>query len=418
MVWIDVLNLRAISLFLHRFSSILFRMHGGAATSYPDTVAIPQRVTAMLRLSRPSLLRLFLTLFFMSFLAACNRPKGEEVETFEEKFTPVTIAVIESRPLPLIVESVGRVAANREVTLATEVSGVVKDYSADIGDRVDEGTDLAIIDPRDYQLALKEARANLSASRARLEAATKAHERSKALLPQKAISSDTFDKSEAEYKTYEAAVSQIQATVDIAEERLKKTRISTPFKGVIAERLIEKGQTVGIGTPVMTLVDLDTVRVRIHAAESDYVCVDRNDPVLVTLEAFPERPFKGRIDRIGVKADERTNTFAIEILIENPELLIKAGMSARVRITTGVIPNAILIPQSTVLYREERREVFVVGKDGQADLRSIRLGRAEGSLIQVLEGLKPGERLILSGGQYLKPGDKITISNPVQAVAP
>ena len=372
----------------------------------------------MLRLSRPSLLGLFLTLFWVGFLAACNGPKGEESETFEERSTPVTVAVIESRPLPLIVESVGRVAANREVTLATEVGGVVKDYSVDIGDRVDEGTGLVIIDPRDYELALKEARANLSASRARLEAASNAYERAKALLPQKAISSDAFDKSEAEYKTCEAAVSQIQAMVEIAEERLKKTRIRAPFKGVIAERLIEKGQTVGIGTPVMTLVDLDTVRVRIHTAESDYVCMDRDDPVLVTLEAFPERPFKGRIDRIGVKADERTNTFAIEILIENPELIIKAGMSARVRITTSVIPDAILIPQSTVLYREERREVFVVGKDERADLRSIKLGRAEGSLIQVLEGLKPGERLILSGGQYLKPGDKITISNPGQVVAP
>ena len=150
---------------------------------------------------------------------------------------------------------------------------------------------------------------------------------------------------------------------------------------------------------------------QIHLTESDYISVDQDDPVLVTLEAFPEKEYTGKIDRIGVKADERTNTFDVEILIENADLMLKAGLTGRVRITADIIPNAVLIPQSAVLYREKTREVFIVDTNNRAQSRVIKLGRTEGSQIQVLEGLTPGDRLIVTGGQYLEPGDKITITS-------
>jgi RND family efflux transporter MFP subunit len=356
-----------------------------------------------------SLLGAILCLSLILFISACTQSETEEKKPIEDKAVPVKVLDIETQDLPLIVESVGRLTANREVTLAAEVGGVVKEYKADVGDRVETSQLLVRIDPRDYQLALREAKANLAAGRARLDASSKTFERSKALLPQKVISSDAFDKNEAEYKTAKATLAQIKAMVDVAIENVNKTRITAPFEGLVAKRLIEKGQTVGVGTPVMTLVDLDTVRVAIHMAECDYVCVDPDDPVLVTVEAFPEKSFKGRIDRIGVKGDERTNTFDVEILLDNPGLTLKAGLSARVRITTDVIPDTILIPQSTVLYREDRREVFVVGQGLLAELRTVKLGRTRGSLVQILEGLDSGDRLIVSGGQYLKSGDKLIL---------
>ncbi|MBU2499183.1 MAG: biotin/lipoyl-binding protein, partial [Proteobacteria bacterium] len=163
----------------------------------------------MSRISRKSLLGLCLFFFFMSFLTACHQPQGEEAENPTEKPVPVKVVEIGSHDLLLTVESVGRVAANREVTLSTEVGGVVKDYFADVGDRVKTEQPLVSIDPLDYRLALREAQANLAAAQARLEAATKAYARSKALLPKKAISLDTFDKYEAEYKSCKAALSQI-----------------------------------------------------------------------------------------------------------------------------------------------------------------------------------------------------------------
>ena len=346
----------------------------------------------------------------MAFGLSCSPSNDKENKVPPKKPVPVVVMEIKTQDFPLIIESAGRLAANREVTLAAEVGGVVEACLTDMGDKVKSGQVLVCISPVDYELGLKEANANLRAVQARLDAATKTYKRSEALMPQKVISEDFYEKSKMEYKAAQAALAQAQAMVDIAKERVRKTEIVAPFSGLVAERKVEHGQTVAAGLPVVTVVDLDYVRVKIHLAESDYIRVDKNDPVVVTFEAYPEKQYIGKIDRIGVKADEKTNTFDVEILIENPDLKLKAGLTGRVRITSDVIPNAILIPQGAVLYKEKTREVFVADSNNRAQPREIKLGRTKGSQIQVLEGLVPGDRLIVTGGQYLSSGDKITIT--------
>ena len=345
----------------------------------------------------------------LSVLPACSKPAEGEAKP-KKKPVPVRVVELKARDLPVIVESVGRLAANREVTLAAEVGGVAAAYKADVGQRVKAGQTLILIDPVDFRLALSEARANQAAAQARLDAAAKTYNRSKNLLPRKVISTDTFEKSEAEYKAALANVARAKALVNIARERYSKTRIRAPFDGLVAARSVEIGQTVAPGQPLMSLVDLDTMRVKVSLAERDYVHLDRKDPVRVTIEAFPDREFPGRIDVIGIKADPRTNTFGAEVLVNNPDLILKAGLTARVRLTVSTIPGAVMVPQSAVLYREDRQEVFVVGPDNRAELRRVKLGRAVGSAIRITEGLAPGDRLVVTGQQYLKPTDRVIVS--------
>lgn len=355
----------------------------------------------------------------LNLLLSCS-PKSENTTDKEEKERPVPVRVmkIKSRDLPLVVESIGRLVPNREVTLSAEVGGVVESYNADIGDRVRSGQTLVSIDPTEYRLALKEAQTNLAIAHVRLETSKKSFKRSKNLLPRDVITPDAFEKSEADFKTCSALVSRAKVLVDIANERLNKTRIKAPFSGLIAARMVEKGQTVGVRQPLMTVVELDPMRVRVYLAERDYVYLDRKDPVSFTIEASPESVFKGRIDRIGIKADERTNTFDVEILLNNPNLSLKAGMTARVWLTTTVIHDVIMIPQSAVLYRKDRKEVFVVGQDQKAEAREVELGRSEGPLVRIVKGLSPGDKLVITGGQYLKPGDKIMIASSEKAGTP
>lgn len=325
------------------------------------------------------------------------------------------LMTVENKDLPIVVSAVGRLVPNREVTLSAEVGGVVESYSADIGDRVEAGKTLVSIDPTDYRLALKEAEANLEVAQVRLYASKKSFTRTKNLLPRKVITPDAYDKSEMDYKSSRATVARVGALVDIARERLNKTRIQAPFSGLIAARKVEIGQIIGTGQPLMTLVDLDAVRVLIHLPERDYVQLDRDDTITIAVEALPDSAFKAHIDRIGIKADERTNTFDVEILVDNPDLLLKAGMTARVQVTTAVIPGVIMIPQSAVIYRKDRREVFIVGPDQKAEVRVITLGRSDGALVQIVKGLIAGDRLVITGGQYLKSGDSVTISEAEKA---
>jgi RND family efflux transporter MFP subunit len=342
-------------------------------------------------------------------LGGCS-PSAETAVQEKDKSIPVRIVHIEQEELPLMVESVGRLASNREVTLAAEISGVAQSYHADIGDSVKKGQTLVQIDPTDYRLALKEAEAGLAVAASRLDLAKKVYERAKTLLPRKVITPDDFDKSEAEYLAAGASVKRSTVLVDIARERLDKTRIRSPFDALVVARMIEVGQMLGAGQPVLTVADMTPMRVKIYLSEKEYVRLDRDDPVSITMETFPENNLTGRIDRISIKADERTNTFGVEILVDNPGLLLKAGMTARVRITADTLKNAILIPQSTVQYKRDRQEVFVIGEGQRAEPRQVTLGRAIADRIHVLGGLIPGDQLVVSGGQYLKSGDKVLIT--------
>jgi RND family efflux transporter MFP subunit len=347
-------------------------------------------------------------------LGACS-PSAETAVQEKQQSVPVRIQHMRPQDLPLVVESVGRLVSNREVTLSAEVNGVVEAYHADIGDRVKTGQILVTIDDTDYRLSLKEAEANRKVAESRLNLAEKVYHRNQSLLPRKVITPDDFDKAEAEYLSAGASMNRVSLLVDIAEERLAKTRIHAPFGGLIAERMIEIGQTLGAGQPVMTVADLSSMRVKIHLSEKEYVQLDKEDPVSVTVEAFPEADIKGRIDRIGIKADERTNTFAVEIRVDNPHLLLKTGLTARVRITTNINHEAMLVPQSSIQYKKDREEVFVVGPEQRAEVRRVVLGRAARDLVQIENGLVPGDQLIVSGAQYVKPGDKVLITAYGQA---
>ncbi|MCP3954123.1 MAG: efflux RND transporter periplasmic adaptor subunit, partial [Desulfobacterales bacterium] len=175
-------------------------------------------------------------------------------------------------------------------------------------------------------------------------------------------------------------------------------------------RWVEIGQNVAIGDPVMAMADFKTMRIRIHLSERDYVHLDKDDPVFIKIEAFSDTPFTGRVDKIGIKADPRTNTFEIEILVDNPGIILKAGMTARVSIRTEVVHDAVMIAQKCVIFRENGKEVFVVEAGNRAAARKVKLGRVNGSKVRILDGIVPGDHLVVTGAQYLKPGDKVAIA--------
>ena len=338
----------------------------------------------------------------------CSPAKEENVAL--PKPRPVNTVVIERRDLPLVVNAVGRLIANREVVLSAQVSGIVASYSVDTGDAATAEQAVVILDSKDYQLALNEARANLLSARARYVAAQNAFQRAGQLLPDNVITPEFYEKIEADFKAAQAGVSQAEAVVDIQQRQFEKTVIKAPFDGLVIRRLVETGQNINIGDPVMAIADMLSMRVKIHVNEQDYVHLDHDDSVTVLIEAFPERLFPGEVDRIGVKADPQTNTFEVEVLVTNPDLLLKAGLTATVNIVVDTVPDAIMIPQGCVLFRENRKEVFVVTEDGKASVREVKLGRVEGSSVMILEGVAAGDRLVTTGSQYLRDGDSVAVA--------
>lgn len=356
----------------------------------------------------PSFIFLSIAFLLLTLPAGCGSPGDKKAD--KAKPRPVRVATIRSRDLPILVQSVGRLVPDREVVVSAQVTGIVQELKTDVGDKVTSGAALVRLDPTDYTLALNETRANLLAAQARLSAADKKFVRARRLLPEKAVSQELFDAAEAEYRTSQALVSQLTAAVDIARQRLKKATIYAPFDGHVAHRYVELGQNVAVGEAVMGIADMQAMRVKIHISENDYLHLDMDDPVTVVVEAYADRPFAGRVDKIGIQADPRTNTFEVEILLANPGFIFKAGLTARVAIQAEVIHQAVTIPQGSVLFREDRKEVFVVDQGGHAAAREVKLGETAGSDIRILQGLSPGDVLVVAGAQYLRPGDKVTIT--------
>ena len=225
-------------------------------------------------------------------ISACS-PPSESTGIAEPGPIPVRVMEVHPVQLPLTTDVVGRLAPNREVTLAAEVGGVIAGYNADIGDRVEKGSVLISLDPSDYRLALKEAEANLTVARTRLDLALKAYNRSKSLLPRKVITQDAYENAEAEYLSAGASLERMMVLVDIAKAQLVKTRIRSPFNGHTAARMIETGQLIGVGQPLMKIIESDPIRVKVWLPEKEYVRLDRKDPVSIVIEAFPETAIAG-----------------------------------------------------------------------------------------------------------------------------
>jgi len=353
---------------------------------------------------------LIITIILFAQMALSGCRPSQENEVVAEKSRTVRVEKIASHDLPIHVDAVGRLIANREVVISSQVTGILMEYNADVGTEVAAGDALVKLDPTDYKLALNQANANLLSAQARLAASQNSYTRARNLLPGNAITPELFDKSEAEYKTSLALAAQLETAVDIAKRRLDKTVIKAPFDGYVTQRLVELGQNLAIGDPVMAMADLNTMRVRIHLNERDYVHLDKDDPVSVDIQAFSSSSFSGRVDKIGIKADSRTNTFEIEILVDNPGIILKAGLTARVSIRTEVIHDAIMIAQNCVIFREHGKEVFVIEEDNRAAVRKVKLGQVNGSNVRILDGIAPGDNLVVTGAQYLKPGDKVEIA--------
>jgi len=202
---------------------------------------------------------------------------------------------------------------------------------------------------------------------------------------------------------------RVKIAVKMAEQALEKTKTTAPFSGLISDRLVETGQLVRTGQKLLQLVDLSQVRVKVQMVEADYVHVDPQDKVSVTIEAFDNQDFTGRIDKIGLVADSKTATFPVEVVLENKDLALKAGFSTKVSITTRILENIYTIPSQAVLYGGKGAYAFVVLGDRTVKKRSLTLGERKNQRVLVLKGLRRNDRVIIQGQNTVKPGQKVRI---------
>jgi membrane fusion protein (multidrug efflux system) len=200
------------------------------------------------------------------------------------------------------------------------------------------------------------------------------------------------------------------AELKMVEDRLKHARIRAPFTGRIREKRAEALEVVGSGVPVAVLTRMDPIVVKITVADHDLQKVKTGSGVSIHVDTYPQEVFRGCIRRVDTSADPLSRTFRAEILVQNPDEKLRPGQIARVTLVNPDLEPAVFLPMDCILGFGEAPYVYVV-KGKKAFRRPVRIGRILEGDVEILKGVSPGDRIVISGQEYLTHGLSVRAAN-------
>jgi membrane fusion protein (multidrug efflux system) len=314
--------------------------------------------------------------------------------------------VVEARMQPVTegLSLVGSLAADEMVELKSETEGTVQEILFTEGQLVKAGDLLVRLDETKFAAVMAEAEANFKVSAANYERAKKLHE-------DRLISKQEFEQNAA---SFQAA----RASLDLKQRQLKDARIVAPFSGIVSGRRISPGQVIDKNTLLTVLVDLDPVKVEFNVPERFAGQLRVGQRISVKLAAFPGRLFDGEVYFIAPYVDEASRSAQLKARIPNPQGDLKPGMFANLDLALQVKPQAVVVPESSVIASGDRTMVYVVDAQDTAQIRPVRLGLRQAGLVEIVEGLAAGERVVAEGIQKVRPGGKVKASAPAAAATP
>lgn len=355
-------------------------------------------------------------------VAGCG---GGEEETEVDGAVLVAVAEAEKGLLSRGDVLTGKVEAQSELNLVPKMPGKVEAVPVKVGDRVAAGQLLMQLESTDFQAQVRQAEAGLAAAQSGLrqaelnrEDAARNYERMKLLFEQGAIPAAEFEKVELGYKIAvdqaenlaPAQLKQAQAGLEAAQSALNNTVLTSPIAGIVAARNVDPGELASQTMPAFTVINLDSVLVRVGASEQQVNKIKGGQEVKVLIKAVSEQPFTGVVTSISPATDMQTRSYPVKVQIANPDHLIKPGMFAEVDLSTAE-SEAILVPRDAVVHRGGQSAVFVLnGEETAVEYREIKTGGSDGLHIAVLEGLEEGEKVVVSGQDTLEDGTEVEVA--------
>jgi membrane fusion protein, multidrug efflux system len=349
--------------------------------------------------------------FLTIVIAACSQ--GDARQGPEKGAPPalaVSVLVVQPREVPVSFDAVGRTEGSREVQVRARVSGILEKQLYTEGDSVKAGAVLFQIERAPFEIELQQARGALGQEVARLDLAMKESERLKTLVDRRAISQKEADQAFSAVSQSTAAVEVAKARVRQAELNLSYTTVSAQISGITGRAQQSIGslvQPANDSALLTTLTRGDPLWVRFSLSEPEYASVRASDGknIQIRLETADGKPYpqQARINFAGSTVDAATGTVQMRAEVPNPDLQLLPGQFVRVRVIAGS-QQAIVVPQTAVMQNEGGRFVWIAGPDGKALQRPIRAGSWLGADWIVLDGLKPGDTVILDNLVRLRPG--------------
>lgn len=311
--------------------------------------------------------------------------------------TDVAIAVegteVVRDTLVLSVSASGQAEAWRRSRMTAEVGGRVQRLPVEESDRVGAGALLLALNPTDQELALERARAQLEKA--------EADYREKLLFDADLDPEVRAERERAQ--RIKSGLAEAEITVREAQLNLDRTRVQAPFPGRVASVSVVEGQLVSQGTELMTVVDLDPIKVQVQVLEGELAFLAPGRRAALRFSAFPDETLTGTIQTINPIVDQQTRTAKVTVVMDNREGRILPGMYARVELEAQRIPDRILVPRSAILERDRRTMLFVL-EDGKAKWRYVTTGLENDDFVEIVEDpdtemVHPGE-VVLTRGHF------------------
>jgi membrane fusion protein (multidrug efflux system) len=352
-------------------------------------------------------------------LVACN-PSSGPAPAGGGGPPPAEVGVVTAtaRAVPLTTELPGRLEASRVAQVRARAAGILLAREFREGSDVKPGQRLFRIDPAPYAAALASAQATLQRAQANLAQAAAQAERFKPLADANAISQQEFINAVAARQQAEADVAAAKAAVQTAQINLGHASVTAPIGGRIGRALVTEGALVGQGeaTPLAVIQQIDPMYLNVTQSTTEVLRLRRaldsgrlaaaGGPgaarVRVVLDDGSVYPLPGTLLFSDLTVDPSTGQITLRATVPNPKGLLLPGMYVRARLEQAVAESAITLPQQAVTRGPTGDSVMVVGADGQVAPRKVTVGAAQGGEWVVLDGLKPGEQVMVDGFQKLR----------------
>ncbi|MEO8047935.1 MAG: efflux RND transporter periplasmic adaptor subunit [Nitrospirota bacterium] len=371
--------------------------------------------------------------FAVTALVVFRLSSGAKTDTRKPRVITVATVAPFKRDLDIRLTYTADITPNQVVNLFSRVDGYIAKVYVEKGDLVKANQLLIEIDHADYRHAVNQAKANLAAARARVaqqEASvrntTLTLNRMQALIKDQFVSQQDLDNAQVAYDTAAAALDSLRAQVqqmDVAlaqaETNLAYSYIRAPFPGYVAERNLDlgsyvSGTTGGTSTMsrgILTLHEIQTVRILIEVVEKDVPLIQVGQQAEVRAEAYPDRVFEGIVTRIVQALNRATRTMTIEVDLPNKDHVLKGGMFARVEVLVGTHRNAIQIPIDAVSRLEDSQYVYIV-REGRAQRVPVEIGVRDENRVEITKGLVGLEQVIISGKDLVHDGAAVQTQSP------
>ena len=313
-----------------------------------------------------------------------------------QKKTNIRIKQVNLDSLSIQSTYVGYLLPNKRVLMRSEIDGVIEKIDFEEGDEITKGKRLVDISTKEHRLKLKIAITDSNLADINIK-------RDEKLAAQNLIPNAQLDQTKTRAES--ASLNK-----ELAEISLNKSLISSPLKGTIKTRHIKVGEFVRKGDKLVEILDIDRILVKVNIPEQEILSIQVGQNVEVALYIMEKKTFLGRVKNIGLEADSSNRTFPVEILVDNKERQLRAGMLARATFTKNVDQDQIVIPRHTVLERDQGRVVYVF-EDGKAFRRDITIGLSQLDQVQVVQGLNKGELIVVEGHTKLTDGEEVNVVN-------